>query len=89
MDSNYATPWLKKLDYKFFYPLLLLIWISLVICHVPKELVFLLYSLRVEEKEVTPIPDSGTQVIGIHALGLHAVLTCVCNPTCSVIVIPV
>ena len=46
-----------------FYPLLLLLWISLVICHVPKELVPLLYSLRVEEKEATPGVDSSTLVI--------------------------
>ena len=46
-----------------FYPLLLLILISLVICNVPKELVPSLYNLRVEEKEATPVVDSGTLVI--------------------------
>ena len=46
-----------------FHPLFLLIWISLVICQVPKELIPSLHSLRVEEKEATPVVDSGALVI--------------------------
>ena len=56
----------------FFYPLLLPIWISLVICHVPKEP--FLYSSQVEEKEAMPVPDSGTLVIRMRGLGPSAVL---------------
>ena len=58
--------------YNFFYPLLLLSWISLVSCHVPKEP--FLNSFRVERKEATPVLDRGTLVIGMRGLRPYGVL---------------
>ena len=64
--------------HKFVYPLLLLFWISLVICRVNKEP--FLYSLRVEEREATSVPNSGTLVIGMHGLRPRAVLLVAVSP---------
>ena len=64
--------------HKFVYPLLLLFWISLDICRVNKEP--FLYSLRVEEREATSVPNSGTLVIGMHGLRPRAVLLVAVSP---------